>query len=517
MNQDVAPVSVIQLRFLGLTILFEGMMRKFLTTMVCLCFFLPCLSIGQVYGPTKNCVDLWTIALQVRSSHKVTVSQAVVGIFKKNPNAFYGHNLNGLKPGVKLAIPTMTEMKKVSPEAAQKEIRNQTKTWPALRKYFISKHLIPEAHCGKTQAKKTSTQPITYEQRITKLQNEIAKLKKNMPASVVASIKQSQEKAYQKQIQPVTNQITSLQKVRQSMISQNPKALLIIRAIQYQINEMQALLMKLKDLTYQQQNELLVNEVAQLNQQLLVSLSVAHTSQLASINMSRSFARMFSLQANQLHALHLKLNNIVPSRFSKVVNQLFVSTISLSPKTASIKTGSQVQSDFFSKYVGVYLNKISRVANIQPGYILVIFLLLILLLILMIASHKKNVSGSETKQKNEKLSGATPIERDLQEDEEAPVVSEEQNLEENEVPIEEDLTFEESEEPAEVTPEEASKEKNYQFLAGEDIQASKLDLGKALIEMGNIEHAKKVLESVIEEGDEQQKAEASKLLKKVSE
>ncbi len=54
--------------------------------------------------------------------------------------------------------------------------------------------------------------------------------------------------------------------------------------------------------------------------------------------------------------------------------------------------------------------------------------------------------------------------------------------------------------------------KNYQYLSGEDVETSKLDLSKAYIEMGSYTHARRVLESVIQAGNESQQAEAKKLL-----
>jgi FimV-like protein len=56
---------------------------------------------------------------------------------------------------------------------------------------------------------------------------------------------------------------------------------------------------------------------------------------------------------------------------------------------------------------------------------------------------------------------------------------------------------------------------NYSYLAGEDETASKLDLSKAYIDMGDFENAKIVLENVLEKGNVEQRSDAQKLLQEI--
>lgn len=57
---------------------------------------------------------------------------------------------------------------------------------------------------------------------------------------------------------------------------------------------------------------------------------------------------------------------------------------------------------------------------------------------------------------------------------------------------------------------------DFDFLAGTDEAATKLDLARAYIEMGDSDGARDILEEVSLEGDDQQKAEAEELLKNLS-
>ena len=54
------------------------------------------------------------------------------------------------------------------------------------------------------------------------------------------------------------------------------------------------------------------------------------------------------------------------------------------------------------------------------------------------------------------------------------------------------------------------------LLAGTDVVGTKLDLARAYIDMGDNESARDILKEVVEEGNEQQKQEASALIEKTA-
>jgi len=57
---------------------------------------------------------------------------------------------------------------------------------------------------------------------------------------------------------------------------------------------------------------------------------------------------------------------------------------------------------------------------------------------------------------------------------------------------------------------------DFDFLAGTDEAATKLDLARAYVEMGDSDGARDILEEVALEGNDEQKAEAQELLKNLS-
>ena len=49
-----------------------------------------------VYGPVKSSDTLWSIAKQARPGNQVSVSQTLLAIYRKNPQAFAGGRVSGL-------------------------------------------------------------------------------------------------------------------------------------------------------------------------------------------------------------------------------------------------------------------------------------------------------------------------------------------------------------------------------------------------------------------------------------
>jgi pilus assembly protein FimV len=68
----------------------------------------------------------------------------------------------------------------------------------------------------------------------------------------------------------------------------------------------------------------------------------------------------------------------------------------------------------------------------------------------------------------------------------------------------------------EIDESELGDEDDFDFLAGTDEAATKLDLARAYIEMGDNDGARDILEEVALEGDDEQKGEAQDLLKNLS-
>lgn len=72
---------------------------------------------------------MWRIATTLRPSSYVTTQQTMLALAKKNPQAFVNGNVNQIKSGYVLRVPSEAEAREIDHQAAVKEIRLQAKEW----------------------------------------------------------------------------------------------------------------------------------------------------------------------------------------------------------------------------------------------------------------------------------------------------------------------------------------------------------------------------------------------------
>ncbi len=87
---------------------------------------------GDTYGPVQKGETLNKIATQVKPSD-VSLEQMLVALYRENKSAFAGNNMNRLKTGQILKVPTAEEVAQVTPADAGKEIRTQVADWKGYR------------------------------------------------------------------------------------------------------------------------------------------------------------------------------------------------------------------------------------------------------------------------------------------------------------------------------------------------------------------------------------------------
>lgn len=84
------------------------------------------------YGPVKRGDTLSKIARGVKVEG-IDLDQVLVGLFRSNPDAFAGHNMNRLKVGRIIHIPEATQLAAVDRAEAIKAVRAQAADWHAYR------------------------------------------------------------------------------------------------------------------------------------------------------------------------------------------------------------------------------------------------------------------------------------------------------------------------------------------------------------------------------------------------
>jgi pilus assembly protein FimV len=93
---------------------------------------------GESYGPTKRGDTLSKIALAAKPAD-VTLEQMLVLLFRSNPDAFSGKNMNRLKTGKIIRLPDPAQYGGISATDARKEVRLQSADWRAYRERLAAK------------------------------------------------------------------------------------------------------------------------------------------------------------------------------------------------------------------------------------------------------------------------------------------------------------------------------------------------------------------------------------------
>lgn len=88
---------------------------------------------GGTYGPTQSNDTLWRIAERVKPSARVTTQQEMLAIRDRNPDAFIDGNINRMKRGQVLRLPTLNQVESRSRHQAVREVIAQNRAFNAMR------------------------------------------------------------------------------------------------------------------------------------------------------------------------------------------------------------------------------------------------------------------------------------------------------------------------------------------------------------------------------------------------
>jgi len=88
----------------------------------------PASAAATEFGPVQRNDTLWEIAQRVRPDSALTTNQVMVALYRANPNAF-GGNINRLRAGAILRVPSRAQIASVSTGEANAEVRSQNQAW----------------------------------------------------------------------------------------------------------------------------------------------------------------------------------------------------------------------------------------------------------------------------------------------------------------------------------------------------------------------------------------------------
>ncbi len=149
---------------------------------------------------------LGKIAERLRPS-SVSLDQALVSLFRENPDAFVDSNMNRLKAGTSLRVPAVEAMAAVDAQEARREISLQAADWQAYRAKLaerVAEQPAQEETAGKTAIGKITPRVEDQAQPKTEDAKDVLKLSKAAPvapsaADLSAAEKAAQEKALAEQ------------------------------------------------------------------------------------------------------------------------------------------------------------------------------------------------------------------------------------------------------------------------------------------------------------------------------
>ena len=104
---------------------------------------------GQTHGPVGRMETLWSIASQMRPQG-VTTQQTMLAILKANPGAFVNNNVNALRAGSILNIPSADFVRQLTASEAVAEVGRQNTNWGQLRRQLAKTAPKPAAPAPST-------------------------------------------------------------------------------------------------------------------------------------------------------------------------------------------------------------------------------------------------------------------------------------------------------------------------------------------------------------------------------
>ena len=84
---------------------------------------------GATYGPVRPADTLWDLALRFRGGAGVSAHQVMIAILRANPEAFREGNINALRTGVTLRVPSVGEMAGITQGEAVAEFDRHEVAW----------------------------------------------------------------------------------------------------------------------------------------------------------------------------------------------------------------------------------------------------------------------------------------------------------------------------------------------------------------------------------------------------
>lgn len=109
---------------------------------------------GGEYGPTGSSDTLWDIAIKARPNRSVSPQQVMLAIQDLNPGAFIQGNINKLKAGQVLRLPSLEQIKQRSTHQAIEEVISQNESARGKRSKSVASSQAPKTDVNQPAVKR---------------------------------------------------------------------------------------------------------------------------------------------------------------------------------------------------------------------------------------------------------------------------------------------------------------------------------------------------------------------------
>ncbi|WP_240223359.1 FimV/HubP family polar landmark protein [Rheinheimera hassiensis] len=192
---------------------------------------------AEQIGPLSPADTLWRVAERVKPAGNISLYQVMYALYLKNPDAFLENNLNHLKPGAILVLPSLQEIQQVDVAIARQKAEQDDKIWAQRQKAAAPK---PVATASTSSVDVSATPP--------QWQAELKRL----------------DEQQRQQLDGLRSQFADSTQLVETMVQENLQLKTSLTKLQ---QELELLKVQLgEDSEIQQQIELLVQQQAQLLQ-----------------------------------------------------------------------------------------------------------------------------------------------------------------------------------------------------------------------------------------------------------
>ena len=111
------------------------------------------------YGPIKPGESLSKIASGLDLRRSFSLEQTMLALLQANPEAFLGDDVNRLRSGTVLRVPSSEDVAKISAEEAAQVVRQQARQWRQARRAVRQPDAVPAADAASTASSPAAAKP----------------------------------------------------------------------------------------------------------------------------------------------------------------------------------------------------------------------------------------------------------------------------------------------------------------------------------------------------------------------